>query len=281
MFENKRFVRSAYLLAILAAVVAGCIDLASGPEKQASTAGKAAPQGPRPRIQTAVQRPLSDFISAQGTTSIFQVPVPDYIGWGSNTARYDCRFALVDYAGLAAKWIADNGGPSLGTQVSGSVTERALNDGRAEVTVVLHTTKALVWVSTCIPDFSTGTLLLGSRAQDIAADPGNNPPALAISHFQIVFKNSSPGAPMPDLVNAFILGNAVPGQEIVSLAAQMEGSGLLHAAFGVAEGTPGAVKVTQTGTLFRTPFGGATADGFPAENVDLHVISQGRGKNSF
>ena len=56
--------------------------------------------------------------------------------------------------------------PSLGTQVGGTVSERALSDGRAEVTVILHTENALAWVSTA-DDAINGTLLMGSRAQAI------------------------------------------------------------------------------------------------------------------
>src|SRR5438046_583615 len=28
-------------------------------------------------------RPISDFINAQGTVSVFQTPEPDYLGWGT------------------------------------------------------------------------------------------------------------------------------------------------------------------------------------------------------
>ena len=139
---------------------------------------------------------------------MFQTPVPDYIGWFNNPPTH---FALVDYAGLAAKWLQDNGGSSLGTQVGGTVSERALADGRAEVTVILHTENALAWVSTA-DDAINGTLLMGSRAQAILADPADNPPALGRVEFQIVFDNTAPEAPLPDLVDACIMGNATPGQ---------------------------------------------------------------------
>ena len=45
----------------------------------------------------------------------------------------------------------------------------------------------------------------------------------------------------------------------------------LRAAFGVEDGTRGRATVTETGTLFRTSFGGATGDGFPAERTNLRV----------
>jgi hypothetical protein len=43
----------------------------------------------------------SDFLSAQGTTSRFFPPVPDYVGWTDNPFT---TFGLVDYAGLADKY---------------------------------------------------------------------------------------------------------------------------------------------------------------------------------
>ena len=98
-----------------------------------------------------------------------------------------------------------------------------------------------------------------------------SPPALGRVEFQVVFDNTAPGAPLPDLVDAFILGNAAPGQQLIALSIRVSATGPLHAAFGVPEGTPGRLVVTQIGN-FRTSGGGATADGFPAERVDLHVI---------
>ena len=76
-------------------------------------------------------RPLSDFLDAQGSTSIFFPPVPDYVGW--TDADFE-TFALIDYAGLAATWLEDNDGPLLHTHVGGHVKERENDDGTAEIT---------------------------------------------------------------------------------------------------------------------------------------------------
>jgi hypothetical protein len=83
-----------------------------------------------------IMRPLSDFLDAQGTTSIFFPPVPDYIGWTGSAPDYP-NFALVDYAGLANDWLVGQGVKSLHTQVNGRVWECALADGTARVTVKL------------------------------------------------------------------------------------------------------------------------------------------------
>jgi hypothetical protein len=228
----------------------------------------------------APQRPLSDFLSKQGTTMVFNTPVPDQIGWFNNSPGQfppaSARFALFDYAGLAADYLNQNFGISLGTTTSGSVTERPLADGRAEVTVILHTTNALAWVSSTAPnpDPNQNPVLFGYKAAEIAMDPSKEP-ALGESHLKVVFKNPTQGADLPDLVNAFILGNAAPGQELVSISflAQARGSLRTSANLGP-EGTLGECFVAQNGILFNGPFMGATTDGFPAELVELHRIGQ-------
>src|SRR5215471_8666791 len=88
-------------------------------------------------------RPITDFTDAQGTTSHFYPPAPDYaIGMTTATCTVPhCpgRIAVVDYTGGANRYLTNRGYPSLGTNVEGSITEIPLSDGRAQVTVVLHT----------------------------------------------------------------------------------------------------------------------------------------------
>src|SRR5207249_5237001 len=113
-------------------------------------------------------RPISDFLDAQGTTNAFGFNGHDQIGWSSAvapppTTRRPVRFALVDYCGFADKAGDLNG--ALGTSAKGSISERTLSDGRAEVTVILHTTNALTWALTLDinnPDFA-GPLDFGAR----------------------------------------------------------------------------------------------------------------------
>jgi hypothetical protein len=212
-------------------------------------------------------RPISDFIDAQGTTNGFIPPIPDFIGWGDNPFQ---QFASVDYTGLAAAWLHASGGPDVGTTVSGTVTERKLSDGRVMVTVVLHTTWAITWVWGGEGDLATGPLQFGYRANEILANPAVTP-ALSSAELKVQFTNTGPGAPLPDLVAAFILGNALPGQELRSLMFRSNGTGAIHAIFGVPEGTPGQLIVTQTG-IFMPHSQAPTYDGFPAERVDLHPL---------
>jgi len=243
------------------------LKAAGGTALAASAAGLALPRSRS--AWAATQRPIEDFLGAQGTTSMFFPPVPDYVGWTVQPTFE--RFALVDYAGLAAAFLSENYAVNLGTSVSGSARERPLADGRAEVSVFLSTSNALAWASEVdVDDFANSPLLFGARAGDVA---GGAQAALGSSRLKAVFTNTAPGALLPDLVAAFILGGAAPGQELRSLSFHAEAAGPLHADFDVPEGTPGRLTVSQTG-LFMTGFQGATADGFPAERVDLHVVGQ-------
>ena len=159
------------------------------------------------------KRSFAEFIDAQGTTSVFVPPVPDYIGWADTEF---VTFALVDYAGLANAWIeAETGGDvSLGTRVFGSVKERPTADGRAEVRVKLEARDALSWAflladidpSDPLPFLNT-PLAFGARAQDVVAGAKA---ATGKASFDVTFMNPAPGAPLPDLVQ--LLNTTQPAQ---------------------------------------------------------------------
>lgn len=191
------------------------------------------------------ERPIEDFIEAQGTTAEFyQGPyapgLPDY-AVGFTTA--DCpgeycqyptsRIAVADYAGGANKYLVKHGYGSLGTKTYGSITERSLSDGRAEVTVVLYTSNALTFASTF--DYSlpsppqsaeTNTRLFGSSVQDLFRDPRRRP-ALGNSNLILIFKNTKPGAPMPDLVQLFAFGVQPKNFELLSVYFKVNAGGSL------------------------------------------------------
>ncbi len=84
--------------------------------------------------------------------------------------------------------------------------------------------------------------------------------ALGTSNMKVVFTNSAPGAPLPDL--AFV--------SFKSLSLWASASGPLRSLFGVPEGTQGQMIVIQQG-YFATSFQGAMVDGFPAEQINLIV----------
>lgn len=189
-----------------------------------------------PMMAFAAQRPISDFLSTQGTYSnIFVPPVPDYVGWAdAPNTRF---FALIDYAGVANKWLKANGGADLGTRSSGNITERKLSDGRAQVTVTLRTTNALSWATPCCY-FANGPLIFGQRAQDVLQ---NKAAALGNVQFQMKFINTALGAPLPDLIQ--LLFAPAPGQEFTSYAFSS------HATGAYCNGTVGGMTVSQTANI--------------------------------
>jgi hypothetical protein len=199
--------------------------------------------------QTGGQRPIG-AVFLQGP---YAPGLPDYaVGFTTaNCPGEFCqyptsRIAVVDYAGGANKYLEKHGLGSLGTKTDGSITERLLPDGRAEVTVVLHTTNALTFASTWDPSYSlpsppqsaeTNIRLFGSSVQDLLHYPSRRP-ALGDSDLIMIFKNPTLGAPMPDLVKLFAFG-AYPNLELTLLYFSVNSTGPLPS------GTSGKSTVLQ------------------------------------
>jgi hypothetical protein len=170
--------------------------------------GKAGPMGEAgPLVGTnclqVTTRPLSDFLDAQGTTSRFFPPVKDMLGWSDGPL---IDFGLVDYAGLANAYIEQTTGTSLGTAVSGTVTECARADGTAMISVDLNTENALGFAQSiqALSDnhfnFLQTPTIFGAKAQDVVAGAA---PALGSVQFQTTFVIEQPGDPLPDIRIAF------------------------------------------------------------------------------
>lgn len=265
---------------IVAAGLIGAVALSSceSPSPIASET-KLTGQGSAADLVQAVQRPIEEFVAAQGTWCLddgmggcflFVPPAENFFGWG-DPARGIC--SAFDYAGLANEAIkAHTGGAvDLGTTTSGSVTERPLPDGRAEVQVILHTKNANTFGISACNDFGSDPLSFGHRPADIIAGAGA---ALGSGTFHVEFTIAAPGAPLPDLMQLAFAPEE--GQELLMLSIYYTAFGRMHAASGYAEGTPGRLTCTQTG-LFFTGFHGAVGDGFPAEKIDLQATGRGRG----
>jgi hypothetical protein len=71
------------------------------------------------------------------------------------------------------------------------------------------------------------------------------PPTLGDAFVEIRFTNTAPGAPLPDFNQ--LLFCPLPGQALDFLAIRAQASGPLRGGFGVPEGTPGRLEVSQTG----------------------------------
>ena len=235
---------------------AGTLVVDQGGAFYDSVTGEVACYDPTPKH--TVVRPLSDFLDVQGTfcfpdgvggCRIFHPGIPNYLTWFDGP-RF--RKAAVDYAGLV---------PGFGTVVTGTVTETKQRDGTALVRVGLDTSNAFSWV---VDGNSTATspIILGNRL-DAVQDGAD--PALGNSSFRIEFFTSGMGAPLPDLVQllAFTVGGSATLRSFTFTA---DIFGELHAAFGVAEGTPGEATVTMLNLQMNGP--GPTV---PVDNIMVEV----------
>lgn len=196
-------------------VEAGMLDLA-GNVRPSSTSVMQEPDGELLAIETNT-RPCSVFLNAQGTTSRFFPPVNDYVGW---TDAVDPQtglpetFGLVDYAGLANEYIKAKTGKSLGTTVTCLVTERALDDGGAKITVALVATNALGFAQSVAELNANNFDFLGTRAifgaKAVTSAPGEKGvadgarPALGPALLDVSFRIQEPGGPLPDLVDVLV-----------------------------------------------------------------------------
>jgi hypothetical protein len=226
-------------------------------------------------------RPIEEWLQAQGTHEIdldgddifgevpddlWVPPQPNITGWGGMISDTVFRFGLVDYPGLACDL------HDFGTTMEGTVTERPMKDGRAEVKVVLHTKNANAWM--CDVDVSEGwdtfgeqirenPTLFGHRLGDVM---GSAEPALADTLFELRFIIPEPGAPLPDQQEI------AWGPDLLSMRFQMKAKGPLTAEFGVEEGTPGVGIISQVGLKLTVP---PDYGVWPVENMKLHAIGKG------
>jgi hypothetical protein len=245
-------------------------------------------------MANAAQRPITDFTDRQGAyrlgptegppaceASHYRLPgegdgflwVPPILNFNGWSDPKTAIFLSADYAGLAYRWLK-NLGVDLGTTQDGSITERPLKDGRAEVSVILHTRNALTWaLDGNSGDFATGTLLFGCRAPDVLA---GDTPAVGDCTLQVKFINTAPGAPLPDLQELFFC--PAPGMESLTLSFTAQAKGPIRAAFGLPEGTPGFLQTRQTGLLATAakanPNSRVALDSFPAEKIMIQPIGK-------
>lgn len=213
----------------------------------------------------ATQRPIEDWLDAQGQGFGLARGNPwDYISWtGRDPGELNPvdKNATVDYAGIdAADVEAESGGAVvIDTQVSGKVTEKALKDGRTEVSVNLRVTNALTYVT----DRATGAVLFGATPGEVAEGAT---PALAEATLRFVYIiDRAPGGTMEDIVEVVFFG----GGDILWASFHAVASGEL------ADGTPALASVSETGPIeaaIQNGFKGGLGDAFPVENVSLQEV---------
>jgi hypothetical protein len=190
----------------------------AGPMGKAGPTARATPLTNQQKCLRVTKRPLIDFLKSQGTLNTppqFFPPVKDYVGWADAVdpaTELPSTFALVDYAGLANKWIRDQTGRSLGTEVTGYVLECRLASGKAQITVALFTTNALGFAQSVAdlanpPDplcdpfaFYCTPTIFGAKAQDVAKPARPAKPALGPVTIFTTFTINKPRDPLPDFL---------------------------------------------------------------------------------
>jgi hypothetical protein len=245
---------------IASRIVAAALGIAMGASGYASTA---AAQG------TALQRPIEDFLAAQGSGTPPPGFTANFIGWVGRTGpKADLsRIMTLDYAGLDAAAV----GLPL-PEMRGSVTERPLASGMTNVKVTLRTRDALAYVHRWdgpapIPP---GPVLFGLTPPEAAADPAGA--AYGSSILDVDYNVArAPGGPMEDLILLFFGGLPYDSLPLfVSFSGSADGE--LRAASGCPEGTSGRAWTVQTGLILagiHNGFKGALGDAFPAEWVEI------------
>jgi hypothetical protein len=203
----------------------------------------------------AAERPIEEFVAAQGT----YYPM-SFVAWLDPATG---RGVSVDYAGIYDQWLesASGGTIDLGTTFAGSVQERPLPDGRAEVHVILHSWNALTYGY----DPALG-LVFGHYSGDVLAGMDA---ALGHSTLKVTFLNPAPGAALPDLNQ--LLNDPLPGMELVGIWFRASAEGTIREAFGVPDGTPGRLQVVQNGLHFANSKS-KNWDGWPSEHIHIFPI---------
>jgi hypothetical protein len=175
----------------------------------------------------------------------------------------------IDYAGKINDWVENhtNGKQSFNTEMTGSVTEGVLSDGRTDVHVSLHTKNAITYIR----DLSQvgSPAIFGSQGWEVVYN--NLKPSLADCSLEVIYiTTAKPGAPMPDLMQIALYPK--PGQKLIELSFFAQAKGELHESYGVSDGTLGMINIVQRGLL--------KVDGFenynlmPIGRVDIEVIDE-------
>ncbi|HEY2018398.1 MAG TPA: hypothetical protein VGH38_33060 [Bryobacteraceae bacterium] len=205
-----------------------------------------------PAKAQVTSRPLSDFINAQHAFGTYPLTI-----WEDPTTN---RLIYLDFAGKINEYIVAHGGTSLGTTLSGTIMERPLKDGTAEISLVLHLQNAVTYA------YQDSKLVFGHTPLQIA---GGADPALATINLNMKFTISAPGAPLSDLTDIIFIQQKIGFNQLTAI-----GQGTFRAAYGVPDGTPGFVQTTDTGVLQSHGNGGPRGDSYPVEHIDFHVQGQ-------
>jgi hypothetical protein len=203
------------------------------------------PPGPAPTPVAegpAIQRPIEEFISMQGTFCIddgsggcaqFNSPTPNVLTWFDPATGIA---ASVDYAGLAGRWMAERGMP-IGTTVGGDLLEHPQGNGLSLYSVELRAENAASFAVRG-PDLR-GPAVFGYRPWEIKREAGT--PALGSARLRVQFYGRT-GDRLPDLIELVQAPNH-PERELVHLEVEFFGNGAMREG-----GMQGEMRVHYSGS---------------------------------
>jgi hypothetical protein len=186
-----------------------------------------------PSSTTMVQRPISDFISTQGTYCmpssasdcwLYSPPVPNMVVW--HLQQHNMTL-VVDYAGLMDAWLRSHATFSYGTSFDGAIYEEPLSDGRARVTIDLKAMNVMAYMVQGT-DLANGPVRFGYKVTDLVDQKYSA--ALGHATMRITFTRGAMGRPIPDLVQ--LLKTPRPDDQAVMSAFHFDGVGEFHNEFG-------------------------------------------------
>ena len=227
-------------------------------------------------IAHAGQRPISDFLSQQGTYCLgtdgngnaicggfpgncflYIPPFPNFLDFTDPVAGTSVSF---DYANLFNAYL----GNPFGTTTSGSINEVMHSDGTVTDYIVLHTVNAVTWAS--VGFSGTGTVLFGANEPQVAAGAT---PSLGSCTLSLAINGPAPGQGLPDLIAML---NGCGPWTFGSIGFTGQASGTL------ADGSPGACHVIQTGLIttagLADPNSRVALDAFPAEHITIQAAGK-------
>jgi hypothetical protein len=213
-------------------------------------------------VKRVIKRPIEDFLSAQGTAFGYWL----YLAWLDSDLNY---WVNVDYAGKINDWVKNytKGELSFNTEITGSVTEGVLSDGRTDVHVSLHTKNAITYIR----DLSQvgSPAIFGHQGWEVVYN--NLKPSFADCSLEVIYiTTAKPGSPMPDLMQVAL--HPEPGQKLIELSFSAQAHGELHESFGVNEGTIGKVMIMQKGIMKLNDLD--TFNLMPIRRVEIEVIDE-------
>jgi len=220
---------------------------------------------------TLTQRPLSDFLSQQGTycmpgnttTSgcmLYAPPVGNFAVWYSPDHNMTL---VVDYAGLMDAWLRSRTGSSSGTTFNGNVYETPLEDGTARINVNMNITRAMVYIVRG-HDLMNDPVSYGYRMQQIMQGQGQ--PAFGQASFRLSFINPAPGQPLPDLVQ--LMKSPQSDKQMVTANFRFESDGEFYNEYGMRQ--QAHISVTSKGQIMPG-YPGMESSTPPTTYVDMQV----------